>query len=408
MSKYPGRDERPDACRGGGKCFREGARAVTFSVLIGLSAIFLLLSIHPFVTYPLSLMPFRRRRPMSPPAPTPSFAICVCAYNEERTIADKARNMIAAAAAVPRCELLIYVDGASDRTLERLAPFMDRIDVVAADVRRGKSHGMNLLVDRCSADIVVFTDANVELDRNALAELAPWFSDPSVGCVCGHLVYSNPDESAMASSGSLYWRIEEAIKQLESDAFSVIGADGSLFAIRRSAHHVVPDDIIDDFYISMKIVIDGMRAVRAPTALAFEKSATSTYDEFRRKIRIACQAFNVHRLIWPQIWPKPALAYCYVSHRLLKWLIGYNLLLAALFFVLAMLTVFPPTPVIAGLLLLVAAFVALVVAKFGPALKVLAMLLSFAGTAWGVWRSVRGDRFQTWTPTPSARTSGQR
>ncbi len=382
---------------------------MTFAICIGLSVFFLLLSIHPFVTYPLSLM-LVRRRPSPPvaPSPLPTFAICVCAYNEERTIAEKARNMSAVAEAVTNCELFIYVDGASDRTLERLEPFRDRINVVAAEVRRGKSHGMNVLVDRCTADIVVFTDANVELDLNVLPEIAPWFSAPAVGCVCGHLVYSNPDESAMSSSGSLYWRIEEAIKQLESDAYSVVGADGSLFAIRRTAHHVVPDDIIDDFYISMKILIDGMRVVRAPNALAFEKSATSTYDEFRRKIRIACQAFNVHRLIWPEIWPRPALAYCYVSHRLLKWVIGYNLLLAGLFFLLAMLAVFPPAPVLGAVLIVIAAFALLVAAKFGPALKTLAMLLSFAGTAWGVWRSVRGDRFQTWTPTPSARASGHR
>src|SRR5690606_15692237 len=105
---------------------------------------------------------------------------------------------------------------------------------------------------------------------------------------------------------------------------------------------------------------------------------------------------------------KPALAYWYVSHRLLKWVIGYNLLLAGLFFRLAMLAVFPPAPVFATLLLLVAAFGALVAVESGPALKILAMLLSVAGTAWGVWRSVRGDKFQPWAPTPSARASGQR
>ena len=380
-----------------------------FWLCIGLFGVFLLLSIHPFVTYPLSLLPFRRKRQRpAAPQPLPSFAICVCAYNEELTIAEKARNMIALADTVPNCELFVYVDGAGDGTRERLQPFADRINVVAGEVRRGKSHGMNVLVDKCSADIVVFTDANVELDRNALLELAPWFSDPSVGCVCGHLVYSNPDESAMSSSGSLYWRIEEAIKQLESDAFSVVGADGSLFAIRRASHHVVPDDIIDDFYVSMMVLIDGKRVVRAPTALAFEKSATSTYDEFRRKIRIACQAFNVHRLIWPRIWPKPALAYCYVSHRLLKWLIGYNLLLAGIFFLLAMMAIFPAATVLITVAMLAVAFAGLLAMRFGPAQKMLAMLLSFAGTSWGVWRSVRGDRFQTWTPTPSARASGQR
>ena len=124
---------------------------------------FLLLSVHPFVTYPLSLLPFRRRRPKTAmPETLPTFAICVCAYNEEATIAEKARNMIAVADTTHDCELLVYVDGASDRTAERLAPFSDRITVVVSDVRRGKSHGMNVLVERCRAEIIVFTDANVD------------------------------------------------------------------------------------------------------------------------------------------------------------------------------------------------------------------------------------------------------
>ena len=72
---------------------------MTFPVFISLFVVFLLLSIHPFVTYPLSLMLFRRRR--TPPAvqsPLPSFAICVCAYNEERTIADNDRGRRSSAA----------------------------------------------------------------------------------------------------------------------------------------------------------------------------------------------------------------------------------------------------------------------------------------------------------------------
>ena len=118
-----------------------------FVVFIVLFLFFLLLSVHPFVTYPLSLMPFRRRRPnTATPDTLPSFAICVCAYNEEATIAEKARNMIAVADTTLDCELFIYVDGASDRTVEELAPYRDRITVVASETRRGKSHGMNVLV----------------------------------------------------------------------------------------------------------------------------------------------------------------------------------------------------------------------------------------------------------------------
>jgi cellulose synthase/poly-beta-1,6-N-acetylglucosamine synthase-like glycosyltransferase len=384
---------------------------VLLGLLVFLSVLFFLLSLHPFVTYPLSLLALRRSGAgavarQAGQGTDLTFAICVCAYNEEHTIAAKAENMIAVAKSVPHCELFVYVDGSSDRTVDKLAQYGDAINVVVGEIRRGKSHGMNVLVDRCKADVIVFTDANVHLDAGVLLHLAPWFADPSIGCVCGHLIYSNPDDSPMANSGSLYWRIEEQIKQLESDTYNVIGADGSLFAIRRSAHHLVPDDIIDDFYLSMKILISGLRVVREPKALAFEKSATSTYDEFRRKIRIACQAFNVHRLIWREIRQNPMLAYCYVSHRLLKWTIGYNLVAAGVFLLAALFIAFPPVNVVAAVFAILLGFCALLALRNGLALRIFAMLLSFAGAAWGVWRSIRGDRFQTWTPTPSARATG--
>jgi hypothetical protein len=31
------------------------------------------------------------------------------------------------------------------------------------------------------------------------------------------------------------------------------------------------------------------------------------------------------------------------------------------------------------------------------------MLSAFVGTGWGVWRALRGDRYQTWTPAASIR-----
>ena len=58
-----------------------------------------------------------------------------------------------------------------------------------------------------------------------------------------------------------------------------------------------------------------------------ERSASSWREEYRRKVRIACQAWNVHRALWPELKRAPPLKlYGYVSHRLLKWLLPYTLL----------------------------------------------------------------------------------
>jgi cellulose synthase/poly-beta-1,6-N-acetylglucosamine synthase-like glycosyltransferase len=376
-------------------------------IFLAASLLFLILAAHPFVTYPLTLRILRSIRGAVRDQPSadlePSFAICMSAFNEERVIARKIANLLELKSTVRSCEILVYVDGASDQTAALLAPYSDRITVLVGQERRGKSHGLNELVKRTSADILVFTDANVEIHPEALVKIGARFADTSIGCVCGNLLYTNGSETATASTGGLYWRIEENIKQLESDTFGIVGADGSLFAIRRELHEPVAPDIIDDFYVSMRILLAGHRVVREPQALAFERSGSDEREEFRRKIRIACQAFNVHRLIWSAVKKSPVILYGYVSHRLLKWLIIYNLGLSAAFFALFAFSTLPPRYFIALVLVAFAATTYVALGEAGPAKQMRSILSGLLGVGIGVWRSIRGDRFQTWQPISTAR-----
>jgi cellulose synthase/poly-beta-1,6-N-acetylglucosamine synthase-like glycosyltransferase len=376
--------------------------------VVTVAVVFLFLAIHPFVTYPMSLRLVRAVRgvPGAVPAPTsePSFAICMSAFNEEAVIVQKVNNLLTLKSTVRNCEIFIYVDAAIDRTAALLAPFADQVVVVVGQERHGKSHGLNELVKRTTADILVFTDANVVIDPDALKRIGARFADPSIGCVCGNLIYTNDAETATAATGGLYWRIEEAIKQLESDTFGIVGADGSLFAIRRELHVPVAPDVIDDFYISMKILLGGHRVVREPTALAFERSGTDGSEEFRRKIRIACQAFNVHRIIWSEVQKSPAILYCYVSHRLLKWLIIYNLLLGSMFAAIAAMLLLPASQFLGVAVVVVAGAVYFAVGVSSPARQVRSILSNLLGAGVGVWRSIMGERFQTWQPMSTARS----
>lgn len=371
--------------------------------------LFLGLAAHPFTTYPASLALLRRFRKAVRPLANdqdrqPSFAILVPAYNEESVIVAKAENLLALQRTVDHCEILIYVDAASDRTVALLEPYRDRITVVVGEVRRGKSHGLNQLTRKTMADILVFTDANVMLDPHALRRIGAHFADPDVGCVCGHLKYGNGEESATAATGNLYWKIEERIRQLESDTIGIVGADGSLFATRRHLHPVVPPDIIDDFYVSMKILLGGHAVVRAPDALAYERTGSDGKEEFGRKVRIACQAFNVHRLLWDEIKAAPlGVFYAYVSHRLLKWLIIYDLAISGAFLVAGLSSLLSPAWVMLMVGGALGAFAVGWRLQLRPFPQLGSMMLSFAGVGWGVFRSLRGDRFQTWSPMGTAR-----
>jgi cellulose synthase/poly-beta-1,6-N-acetylglucosamine synthase-like glycosyltransferase len=381
--------------------------------LLALAGVFMLLATHPFLTYPLSLRlasrrASRQRRYGGAPletGPTPSFAICVCAYNEAAVIERKLQNMLELRERVGSLDILVYVDAATDGTAELLEPYRDLATIIVSPERRGKTHGMNLLVGQTDADVVLFTDANVMIDREAIPALARQFADPSVGCVCGHLSYVNEGETPTASVGSLYWRLEEAVKRMESGFGAVMGADGSLFAIRRSLHRAVPDNLIDDMYLSLSILADGYRVVSAEDALAYEESVTSSQEEFRRKVRIACQAFNVHRRIWPRLRRlPPGIVYMYASHKLLRWLSIFSLAFSGLFAGAGMAAAGVPVAVV--LLFVPVGFGFLWLGAYYDVAKlasVAEILISLAGAGLGVLQSLRGRQFQTWTPAASIR-----
>jgi hypothetical protein len=162
--------------------------------------------------------------------------------------------------------------------------------------------------------------------------------------------------------------------------------------------------MIDDMYLSFSILCDGHRVVRAGDVLAYEEAVVATRDEFRRKIRIACQCFNLHRLLWPRLRRLDRLTlYKYVSHKLLRWLSIYSLALSALCFEAALAALGLAVP---GLALAAIGTASLYfghrwsIKPFAQATEILVALLA-AGI--GVWRSLRGDTFQTWTPAASIR-----
>jgi cellulose synthase/poly-beta-1,6-N-acetylglucosamine synthase-like glycosyltransferase len=381
--------------------------------LIIAAALLLLLATHPFVTYPLSLRAlasFRTRKPSAGrfsdrAALELRFAICTCAYNEERVIGAKLRNLLEVQRASPfPVELLLYIDAASDSTAEIAAGFEPNVKVVRATSRHGKTHGMNQLVQLTDADVLIFTDANVMLDVDLMVHLAPYFADYEVGCVCGNLNYVNANDSVTASTGSLYWRLEEFVKREETKLGSVMGADGSLFALRRSLHRPPPDHLIDDMYVSMQVLCEGYRVVQASDVKAYEESVSVSAEEFNRKVRIACQAFNVHRVIWPRLRRTSSLTrYMYLSHKLLRWFSIYFLGLGAVCVALAL---------VAGgqgsvaLLLSVLLAMALFVGyrwSVTPLTQLVDVLTALAGAGIGIVNSMRGRVYQTWLPAASVR-----
>jgi len=382
---------------------------VALGMLIA-AGLFFLLAAHPFTTYPLSLRLFAARRdpPLkaAPDSPKPSVAICMSAFNEEAVIVAKVESLLTMASAYGPATLHIYVDGAADRTAELLAPYGDRADIVVSSERKGKTHGLNTLVDRSKGELLLFTDANVTGDVSALERLAAVFADASVGCATAQLSYTNNDESAASKISGTYWSIEERVKEIESRTIGVIGVDGAMFMLRRALHRPPPGTLIDDLYLTLNVLIDGFRVIRVDEVLVHERNATRMGEEFRRKARIACQAVNVHRALWPRLRTlPPAQFYGYMSHRFIKWMMPFLILAGVLCSISALALVVPLVD-----LALILALLALLIGagawlRFGPAANLVSVTVNLAGVGLGVLQSLSGRQTYTvWSPASSIRS----
>lgn len=380
------------------------------AILLWAAILFGLLAAHPFVTYPLSLLVFPRRSLVRREfgIGTPAVAICVAAYNEEAVILDKVHSLIAMAKDYGNATIHIYVDGASDRTAEILRPFSDQIDLVVSTERRGKTAGMNLLVERSESQFLVFTDANVVTPVDSLSKLLEAFKDQAVGASSARLHYVNAKESVTSNSGAGYWKLEERVKAIEGETIGVIGVDGAMFMIERSLYRPAPPYLIDDLFVSLHLMIQDRIVVSVEDLWVEERSAALFADEMRRKSRIACQAFNVHRAVWPDLKTvRLSSLYGYVSHRLLKWVLPYNLALSGLLALLALTLMFGVIAPVVVIACIVASGVA-ALAGFKPArLGWISLFLLFAvarGLAQGAFLRMT---YTTWAPAESIRTASE-
>ena len=122
-----------------------------------------------------------------------------------------------------------------------------------------------------------------------------------------------------------------------------MGADGSIFAVRRELYPDFPDTVQDDFTVSMSAVFAGRRLVRRADARAFETLVSSSSEEFRRKVRIAARAYHTHLHLRGGVKQLgPLDRYKYVSHKLLRWHSATFLGLGAILLAIAVAGAFGP------------------------------------------------------------------
>ncbi|GAB3992339.1 glycosyltransferase family 2 protein [Spirosoma daeguense] len=298
---------------------------------------FFLLAFMVFYTYlgyglvAWILVKLRGKRDSTPTRTTfqttpPDVTMIVPAYNERDYLPAKLQNCLDQDYPSEHLHFLFVIEGSTDDSAAYLAQRqgdIPNLTIISGTQRLGKIVAMNRAMQQVSTPITVFTDANTQLNREAVSRIVKRFEPTDIGAVTGEKRISLEGTEAAAGSGEgLYWRYESFLKKLDAQLHTIVGAAGELFAIRTNLYEPVETDtLLDDFMISLRIAGRGYRVDYAPDAYALERPSHSVSEEMKRKIRIATGGFqSIHRLAYLLNVVKYGwLSFQYVSHRVLRW-----------------------------------------------------------------------------------------
>jgi cellulose synthase/poly-beta-1,6-N-acetylglucosamine synthase-like glycosyltransferase len=291
---------------------------------------------YAYVGYPLliwgcaRLFGRRRRMPAAADGELPSVTLLIAAHNEERWIGQRLENALSQDYPPDMLDVLVASDGSRDGTVAIAAAFAGRgVRVLDLRENRGKATALNTGIQEARHPLVVFSDANTFFDPGAIRRLAGWFADPAIGTVCGRLVLTDPRKGRNVDS--LYWKYETFLKKCESRLGALLGANGAIYALRKDDYvPIPPDTLVDDFVIPLVSKMKtGKAVIYDEEAVAWEECPPGIGDEFRRRSRIGAGGFQALLRLFPLLSPARGwVAFSYLSHKILRWLSPFLLVLA--------------------------------------------------------------------------------
>ncbi len=327
-------------------------------------------AIFPALATMLSSLRRRSARGTSAPKrPTTPITIIIPAYNEESSLQAKIENVLATDYPQELLDVMVVSDGSTDRTDDIARSFEARgVRLLVQETRQGKTAGLNRALGVARGQVVVFTDANAAYERSTLGTLVRYFDDLRVGLVSGFTAYTVTGTGEVAEATNAYTSLERVIKRAESTWGCCVGADGAIFAMRRSLYRPLRDDDINDFVLPLSVIAQGYQCLLAEDAWCSENPGKSLESEFRRQSRItnrSLRAIGRHlRLLNP--FRFPWFSFFFFSHKVVRFLAPV-LLVASAAALVGLALVGGPAYQLLAVLLAVSALLVLAAATGGEA-----------------------------------------
>lgn len=212
----------------------------------------------------------------------PTISIVIPTYNEEVLIAKKLENIFKQDYPLNLLEIVI-IDSSTDSTPEIIKDHQEKYDCIKliTQEREGLATALNVAYAAAQNEIVIKTDCDSMLEKNALQKVANDFADSAIGGVTGKQAVIN-DSKVEVGYRSLQSRVQIA----ESCIDSTIIFHGPFSAYRKNLiESIDPHSIADDSELAIKVRKQGYRTIIDPEIIFYEASQSAFFKRRMQKDR---------------------------------------------------------------------------------------------------------------------------
>lgn len=367
------------------------------------------LILFTYIGYPLLLMIlnlFVQRKALPETTNWPDISVLISARNAGEAIEAKIANVLANGYPADRIEVIVYSDGSTDDTNQRVREFGDpRVQLVFSEENIGKNALMERAVQAARHEILVLTDYSELFEPNAIQNAVRHFVNPKIGLVSGRIIYGDPLKSNIGAGYVAYWLIENGVRILESNLGYIAVTVGTFEVIRRDAYFPVSSHLNNDMFAPMYARSRGYVCRFEPQAVLTTEQRRNSSQELARRIRMAIRGFSTLGIMWKQIpfFRNPGtwcVTLCHKYLRWMTWLFMIGILVANVFLVWTPLYLFLLAAQLLGYGM---AFVGWGLSLCNRRIRIFTMpfyfcLLQVAAFI-ALFRTIRGHRIGAWKPT---------
>jgi len=220
---------------------------------------------------------------------TPTVAILLPMYNEEKVVVKTIRNLLAIE--YDKYCIIVIDDGSSDNSYALVDKHFagDPKVKLLHQNNAGKSAALNKGVKTSSSDIIVTIDADTWVRPDSIEKIVGYFNEAEVAGVAGHIKVGNRVNLLTEMQYYEYEALWDNDRALADAINGILMVPGALGAFRRSALEAVggfkPEMIAEDTELTLRLLQSNYVLRNARDAVAYTEAPDNLKMFFRQRVR---------------------------------------------------------------------------------------------------------------------------